>query len=769
MQKLIEGLRHFQTHVHWERQELFERSVQGQKPQALLITCSDSRILPDQLMQADPGDLFVHRNAGNLVPSPETPSSEAATIDYAVGTLGVTDIIVCGHYRCGAVKALLDSGGAPGRSPVGLWLRHAADTLVSLARKHPNSEGQERWDRAVEQNVLVQLDSLAQHPVVAAGLAAGKLRLHAWVLRFESSEVIAYDPCVNEFTPLLEMPQVHPAIPARGPEHAPSIPLPTVIPTVRSEVSPPSWLDAVKSDVPASLVVAMVAMPLCLAIARACGVPAEVGLITGIVGGLVVGLLAGSPLQVSGPTAGQIVILLDVVQGQGIGMLGVVVFLAGLIQLVAAGLKLGQWFRAVSPAVILGMMAGIGAVLISQQFHLTVDDPPSRGALQNVLGIPQAIVGIFQGHEGHDGHVPAAVIGLLTLGVLLFWKRVTPRKLHAIPAVMVAVVLTTTLASLLNLPIQRVEFTSIEAGVTRLDFAALSGLLTSGAVWTTALTIAFVASAETLLCASAIDQMHRGPRTRFNRELAAQGIGNAVCGLLGALPVTGVIVRSSTNIQAGARTRLSAILHGVWLLAFVLILPGVLRLVPTAAFAAILVLTGANLIDIRAMRALWNENRAEGWIAIATAVTVVFVSLLAGVILGVALTLAKLIYTFSRLRIRRRVDMVSGKHTLVLEGSATFLRLPKFAAALEKVAPGTVLHIDFKGLSYIDHTCLTLLMNWEKQHAAAGGTLILDWDTLRARFAAENPRPRSNRRVFRPDDSQLPQEAAGRSTEEEHA
>ncbi|MBI2805527.1 MAG: STAS domain-containing protein [Planctomycetes bacterium] len=746
MQKLIEGLRHFQDCVRWERREHFERGVEGQKPYALLITCSDSRVMPETLMQTNPGDLFVSRNAGNLVPPPDTPGGEAATIEYAVSTLGVTDIIVCGHYRCGAVKALLDADTtSEASSPMSLWLAHAAETRAVMDRDHPDLNGEDRWDKAVEQNVLVQLCNLAKHPVVAAGLAAGALRLHGWALRFESGEVVAYDPHTRSFVALLDMPTVHAAVHAPddccklpAPDHRREPPAPQSAPV-------PKWFEALKSDIPASLVVFMVALPLCLAIAKACGVPAEIGLITGIVGGILAGLLAGSPLQVSGPAAGLIVILLDVVEKQGIAMLGVVVFLAGLVQLAAGVLRLGQWFRAVSPAVIIGMLAGIGAVIFAQQFHVAFDDAPSRSPLMNFLQIPRALVDIFDGngHHGHPGHLPAAIIGALTLLVLVLWKSFCPKKLQAIPAVLVAVVLATAVTALLALPIQRVEFDSLASAVKWIDFAALPGLLTSASVWQVALTIALVASAETLLCAAAVDQMHTGPRTRYDRELAAQGIGNAVCGLLGALPMTGVIVRSSANVKAGGRTRWSAVLHGVWILAFVLLLPGVLRLVPTAALAAILVLTGIKLIEIHAIRALWKESRAEGIICIVTAVTVFSVDLLAGVLLGVGLSIAKLIYTFSRLRIRRKGDPASGRMTLVLEGSATFIRLPKLAAALETVPPGITLHVDFKGLSYIDHACLTLLMDWEKQHEATGGKLVLDWETLRARFRNARPRPRA--------------------------
>ncbi|MBY0524436.1 MAG: hypothetical protein K2R98_13605 [Gemmataceae bacterium] len=743
MQKLIEGLRHFQENLFWERREVFERSVEGQKPHALLITCSDSRVLPETLMQTDPGDLFVSRNAGNLVPPPETPGGEAATIEYAVGTLGVTDIIVCGHYRCGAVKALLTADAAPATAtPVSLWLAHARETRSVMDRDFPLLEGEDRWDKAVEQNVLVQLGHLARHPVVAAGLAAGTLRLHAWVLRFETGDVVAYDPYAQSFGPLLAMPAVHAAVHAPGDCCKLPDPGHRAEPVAPPPAARPKWFQALKSDVPASLVVFAVALPLCVAIAKACGVPTAAGILTAVIGGVLVGLLGGGPLQVSGPTAGLIAILLGIGDQLGLASLGIVVFLAGLIQVAAGVLRLGQWFRAVSPAVILGMLAGIGVVLFTQQFHVTVDDTPSRSPLMNLVNIPQAVVDVFDGHPGHPGHLPAALIGILTLVVLLLWKPLAPNKLKAIPSVLLAVIVATVAVSVFDLPIQRVEFDSLASGLKLLDVTTLTGLLGDPMVWRLAVTVAIVASAETLLTAAAVDQMHTGPRTRYDRELTAQGIGNALCGLLGALPMASVIVRSSTNVQAGAKTRWATVLHGVWMLAFVLLLPGLLRLIPTAALAAILVLTGIKLIQFRAIRELGKQSRGEGTICVAVALAVVGVDLLAGVMLGVALSLVKLLYTFSRLRIRRRGDPASGRMTLVLEGSATFLRLPRLAAVLESLPPSITLHVDLKGLSYIDHACLTLLTDWEKQHDATGGKLVLDWDTLHARFRLARPRPR---------------------------
>tara|TARA_R110002167_G_C12698610_1_gene653153 strand:- start:241 stop:2532 length:2292 start_codon:yes stop_codon:yes gene_type:complete len=739
MKKLIEGLKHFQNHVLWERREQYERSAQSQKPQAFLITCSDSHVLPDIFMQADPGNLFVTRNAVNLVHPCDGPTGEMATIEYAVSALGVTDIIICGHYDCGSVRAILHPEKAVNLCKTNEWLARVAETSETIRREHPSIEGVALWNKAVERNVLLQVENLAKHPAVAAALTAGTLHLHAWVLRFETGDVLAYDQASKAFAPLAETPVVHADRPdsetsSRSPENMGS-------PKASRVAKPPKWFEVLKSDIPSSLVVFMVALPLCLAIAKACGVPAEVGLITGIIGGILVGLIAGSPLQVSGPAAGLIVILLDIVEKQGIEMLGVVVFLAGLIQFAAGLLRLGQWFRAVSPAVILGMLAGIGAVIFSQQFHVALDDAPDRNPLVNFVNIPRALTHVFVGHDGHPGHLSAALVGAATLLILVFWKRIVPEKLRAVPAVIVSIVVVTAVSAFLALPIERVEFDSLGAAVKWVNFGSLPEILTSPSVWKVALIVAFVTSAQTLLTAAAVDRMHQGPRTRYDRELAAQGVGNAICGLMGALPMAGVIVRSSANVDAGARTRWSAVFHGAWLLIFALLFPQLLRMLPTSALAALLVLTGVKLLGIRAIRALWQESRSEGIICVVTACAVVTLDLLTGVLVGIGFSIIKLIYTFSRLSISHRCDPDGDRRTLVLEGSATFIRLPKLATALEAVPSGTVLHIDLKGLSYIDHACFQHLMDWEKQHQATGGALVLDWDTLHARFHSSPPRP----------------------------
>jgi MFS superfamily sulfate permease-like transporter len=245
--------------------------------------------------------------------------------------------------------------------------------------------------------------------------------------------------------------------------------------------------------------------------------------------------------------------------------------------------------------------------------------------------------------------------------------------------------------------------------------------------------IAVIASAETLLCATAVDQMHRGPRTNYNRELMAQGVGNSLSGMLGALPMTGVIVRSSANVTAGAKTRLSATLHGLWLLLFVALLPFILQRIPASCLAAVLVYTGFKLVDWRSGWKLWKQSKGEGLIFLATLLGVVFTDLLTGVLLGVVLTIIKLAYSVSHLVPHVVRDEKRREYHLRLDGSATFVSLPKLARALEKIPVGWTAIVYEDDLLFIDHACLHLLAEFEKQHLATGGQFILDQEGLRAR------------------------------------
>lgn len=491
--------------------------------------------------------------------------------------------------------------------------------------------------------------------------------------------------------------------------------------------------ETLPKDLLASVVVFLVALPLCMGIAIASGMPPAAGLVTGIVGGIIVGFLAGSPLQVSGPAAGLAVIVWEIVRDHGVASLGVILMLAGVVQLLAGFAKVGQWFRAISPAVVYGMLAGIGVLIFASQFHAMVDDKPRGSGLQNLISIPGAVMkGIFP-VDGSAHHI-AAVLGILTIAIIVLWNKFRPDALKTIPGALLAVTTATAIAAVMKLPVQYVNVPENLLADLHAPTPASVNLLADPSIWLTAFALAFVASAETMLSAAAVDRMHRGVRTKFDRELAAQGVGNVICGFLGSLPMTGVIVRSSANVQAGAATRLSAILHGIWLLAFVLAAPWVLRMVPIASLAALLVFTGYKLVDLKNVKQLQKYGWMPVGIYAATVVGIVATDLLTGVIIGVALSLLKMLYKVTYLSVTINHRPEDGRSDLYLEGAATFLRLPKLARALDSVPPGHVLHVHGDHLAYVDHTCLDLMYGWAEQHRATGGSLVVEWDILQHRF-----------------------------------
>ncbi len=499
-------------------------------------------------------------------------------------------------------------------------------------------------------------------------------------------------------------------------------------------------------DLLASIVVFLVALPLCMGVAIASGMPPAAGLITGIIGGILVGLISGSPLQVSGPAAGLSVIVWELVQTHGVRTLAVIVVMAGLVQIAAGLLRLGQWFRAVSPAVIYGMLAGIGALIVLSQFHVMLDHKPRGSGLANLAAIPEAIQTGLSPLEGTSHHL-AAIVGVTTIALIVLWNVLRPAILKMVPGALVAVVCASALTAALGWSVSLVSVpANLLATIQVPSLAELNPLNLGWPIWAAALGLALVASAETLLSAAAVDRMHNGLRTKYDVELVAQGVGNATCGVLGALPMTGVIVRSSVNVEAGAQTRFSAVYHGGWILAFVMVLPWVLERIPVASLAAVLVFTGYKLMDLKMIRKLAEYGKAEVAIYLTTLLAIVGTNLLAGVIIGIALSALKLIVTLSKLEVR--AFTVNNEAELHLSGAATFLSIPKLASALEQVQPGRVVHVYFDHLEYIDHACLDMLEAWGDQHAVTGGRLVVEWDALSNRYhrrrsasnAAETPR-----------------------------
>ncbi|MFW5876987.1 MAG: SulP family inorganic anion transporter [Myxococcota bacterium] len=497
--------------------------------------------------------------------------------------------------------------------------------------------------------------------------------------------------------------------------------------------SPPTSSETRVADLLASVVVFLVALPLCIGIAVACGVPAERGLVTGIVGGIVVGTFSGAPLLVSGPAASLIVPVFDLVRAHGIAALAPVVMLAGVWQAIAGVLRLGQWFRAVAPAVIHGMLIGIGILIFASQLHVAIDSDPKASFLANVYTLPGVL------HDqllttGGAGPAPL-LISSGTIILLVAWNRYRPARLKLVPGHLIAVATVTVLTFVLETPVKFLDisprFLSGLAPVALDDFRVLQDPNLIGLSFM----FAFVASAATLLTANAIDQRQSHSQANYNREMLAQGVGNVLTGSIGGLPMTGVIVRSSVNVDAGARTRLSTVLHGAWILLFVLVAPEVLERIPQASLGAILVYIGYKLIDYPALVELNRRGRAELAIGLITLFGVVFVELFVGIVAGLAAALGKIIYTFSRLEIQSEPSPTKDVHDLHLAGSATFLQLPRLAGVLDTIPADRELHIHIDRLDHIDHACLELLSNWNRRRETEGAPgMVVEWDELADRY-----------------------------------
>ncbi|MBC2666093.1 SulP family inorganic anion transporter [Novosphingobium flavum] len=476
-------------------------------------------------------------------------------------------------------------------------------------------------------------------------------------------------------------------------------------------------------DFTASVVVFLVAMPLCMGIAIASGVPAEMGLVTGIIGGLVVGSLAGSPLQVSGPAAGLAVIVFEFVNQYGLAALFPVLVLVGAIQFAAGALKLGGVFRVISPAVVHGMLAGIGALIVLGQFHILFDARPLSSGLQNLAAIPGRITGISLDNPSQSEL--AIVLGLITMVVMVGWEKLRPARLALVPGALLGVAAATLLAFALKLDVTRVAVPESIAAAFRMpgadlfaplaDTALLPGLLIS------AVAMAFIASAETLLSAAAVDRMHDGERTEYNKELRAQGVGNLLCGLFGGLPMTGVIVRSSANVQAGARTRISTILHGAWILGFVALLPWLLREIPMAALGGVLVVTGWRLVKIDDVKHLLHQyGPLPAAIWAITFALVVSTDLLTGVLAGLALSLVELVPHRRGLNLKVAREHEGEATELKLEGAATFLGLVRLNSALDTIPDHHDVKLDLRSVHGIDHTTAQTLREWLSRRRSNG-------------------------------------------------
>lgn len=459
-------------------------------------------------------------------------------------------------------------------------------------------------------------------------------------------------------------------------------------------------------DLPASLVVFLVALPLSLGIAIASGAPALAGLIAAVVGGVVAGALGGSPLQVSGPAAGLTVVVASLVNQFGWKVTCAITVGAGVLQVLFGLSRIARAALAISPVVVHAMLAGIGVTIALQQIHVLLGGRSNSSAWENVEQLPGQLLGV---------HGPEALLGGLVIAILIGWRWV-PGAIGRIPGPLVAIVAVTALSLVPSFDVDRVQLDG-----SLLDAVALPSLPDGnwGAFAVGVLTVALIASVESLLSAVSVDRMQSGPRTNFDRELLGQGAANIASGTLGGLPVTGVIVRSSTNVAAGARTRASAVMHGVWVLVFALPFAGLAEQIPMAALAGLLVMIGVQLVK----RAHIETARKTGDIAVyaVTIVCVVFFNLLEGVLIGLALSIALTVWRVVRTRIEAEaVD--DGSWRVSIDGSCSFLSLPKLTSVLASVPAGTAVTVEMS-VDFIDHASRESIEEWRRQHCAAGGSV----------------------------------------------
>lgn len=471
------------------------------------------------------------------------------------------------------------------------------------------------------------------------------------------------------------------------------------------------------ADLSAAAAVFLIALPLSLGIALATGAPLQAGLVAAAVGGLVAGRLGGSPLQVSGPAAGLTVVTADLIHRYGWRTTCAITVLAGLAQLVLGCLRVARGALAVSPAVVHGMLAGIGVTIAVAQVHIVLGGNPQSSVLGNLRALPAQLAGLD----------PAALaVSALTLALLLLWPRLPGRAgrlLRRVPAALVAVAGATTIASLAGLLLPRVDLPSWRShALAGMPEGPVLGLV--AAVLSTTL----VCSVQSLLGAVAVDKLAAGRpapaarvgRSNLDRELLGQGAANIASGALGGLPVAGVAVRSSANVRAGAVSRNSTMLHGVLVVIAALLMVPILELIPLASLAALVMAVGIQMVSLHHIRTVTRHR--EVLVYAVTTLGVVALGVLQGVILGVAVAVAVALHRLTRTRITHHEQR--GVHHVQVRGQLTFLAVPRLSRALHLVPQGAHAIVELDG-SFMDHAAYESLQDWQRTHTAQGGSVEL--------------------------------------------
>ena len=482
----------------------------------------------------------------------------------------------------------------------------------------------------------------------------------------------------------------------------------------------------IRHDLTAGLTVFLVALPLCLGIALSSGAPLYAGILSGIIGGIVVAVISGSSLAISGPAAGLTTVVAAAIVSLGdyrLFMLSVMI--AGFFQLILGIFRIGAIANYFPSSVIKGMLAAIGIILVSKQIPLALGYNQPDFWTSGFLHLFSSSH-FFGNIAEFNQHITrgAVCITFFSLAILIFFQQPVARKINRIPAPLLVALsgIAITIffehiaggfalkpSQLVNIP------SSIFSGM---QFPEFSNLLNHTEVWKDGLVIGLLATLETLIGIEAIDKLDRHNRiTPIHRELVAQGIGNITCGLLGALPVTAVVVRGAANVDAGGRTKLSAITHGCFLLLAVVCIPFLLNKIPYAALSAILIMTGYNLMKPKLFRNMWSLGLKQFLPFVITIVVILLTDLLIGVCIGVLLSLYFVIRNNykAEYKITKTIHNGIETHLIRLNTNVTFLNKVNLKSTLDEVPEYSVLMIDGSACNFIDYDILEIISEYESK------------------------------------------------------
>ncbi|MEO6089992.1 MAG: SulP family inorganic anion transporter [Umezawaea sp.] len=464
---------------------------------------------------------------------------------------------------------------------------------------------------------------------------------------------------------------------------------------------------SLRFDLPASFVLFLLAVPLSLGVAAATGAPLISGLIAGAVGGIVAGLFGGTPLQVSGAATGLIVVTAGLISKYGWAATAAITLAAGLVQIVLGVTKVARLALSLSPSVVHGMLAGLGLSIALGQLVIVLGGHAHATTLDNLAELPA---------ELHGSHFGSVAVGAVAIAVMVMWPKV-PRSAR-VPAPLAAVLAATLTSAALHLNVSTVDLPDAPLADVILPRIPEGSV---GGVTLAVISVALVASMESLLSAVAVDKLHDGQRANLDRELVAQGAANAVSGALGGLPVSGGIIRGSANVAAGARTRAATVLHGCWIVVFVVALGGVLDLIPLAALAGVLLVVGLRLVSRDRVRKLAQHGEIAPYVG--TVAGVLVFGLVEGVLIGMAIAVLRSLYRLTHSSVR--VDEESDGWRVSIRGSLVFLGVGRLVRELRRIPLGKrvvlELHIDF-----MDHAAFEAIDDWRGGYQRLGGQVDVD-------------------------------------------